>query len=88
MLHPSGSVYDWPEESKDLLNFTVRLCESGAETDLDGKGLISYSDASRQSSRNRKRKQPSLDEAFNEKSLAEKVSDCLHPVLSVLKSSM
>jgi hypothetical protein len=45
------------DECKELSNFTVRLCDSGVESDLDGNGRIKYSDmAFGSSSQGRKRK--------------------------------
>jgi hypothetical protein len=77
-----------PDECKELLNFTVRLCDSGAESDLDGNGWIKYSDmASGSSSQGRKRKHSSNANA-SEQSLADQVTDCLEPVLSMFKSTM
>jgi hypothetical protein len=76
-------------ENTDLLNFTVRLCEYGAETDLDGNGWFPTSDkASGVSSQRRKRKHSSLGEASSDQTLGDQGSDCLRPVLSLLKSSM
>jgi hypothetical protein len=81
-----------PDECKELLNLTVRLCDSGAESDLDGDGLIKYTDmetgsSSQSSSQGRKRKH-SLNANACEQSLADQVTDCLEPVLSMFKSTM
>jgi hypothetical protein len=76
-------------ENTDLLNFTVRLCESGAETDLEGKGWFPVSDkASGVSSQKRKRKHSSLGEESSDQTLADQVSACLRPVISLFKSSI
>jgi hypothetical protein len=77
-----------PDECKELLNFTVRLCDSGAETDLDGNGWICYSDIASGSSSQRRKRKYSSGANSSEQSLAEQVTDCLQPVLSMFKSTM
>jgi hypothetical protein len=78
-----------PNENTDLLTFTVRICEAGIETDLDGKGIVPrIENVSGHSSLGRKRKLSSLGANSSEPSLADQVSDCLRPVFSMLRSTI